>query len=70
MKYTIEMSAGTRPTGPNRLPVLGSTDVEGLLVATGGHSYGILLSPVVAGAICEVVMTGQTPAVIGPFRLI
>lgn len=63
----VEIGAGLRPTGPNRLPVLGPTGVEGLIAATGGHSYGILLSPVVAQAISRLVCTGQTPEAIKPF---
>ena len=57
----IEMSAGLRPTGPNRLPVLGPTQIRGLIMATGGHSYGILLSPIVAQTITQLILTGQIP---------
>ncbi len=64
----VEMSAGLRPTGPARLPVLGPTAVEGLLMATGGHSYGILLTPIVAESISHLALTGQTAPLIAPFR--
>lgn len=63
----VEMSAGLRPTGPDRLPVLGSTSIDGLLLATGGHAYGILLAPVVAQAISRLAMTGETSPLIRPF---
>ncbi len=63
----VEMGAGLRPTGPNRLPVLGPTEIQGLIVATGGHSYGILLSPIVAQAISHLVLNGQTLEIIKPF---
>lgn len=63
----IKMEAGLRPTGPGRLPVLGPTMIEGLIMASGGHSYGILLSPIVAQAITGLVLTGQTPELIQAF---
>lgn len=63
----IELGAGLRPTGPDRLPVLGPTGVEGLLIATGGHSYGILLSPAVAHAVCQLALTGHTLELVRPF---
>jgi glycine oxidase len=63
------MEAGLRPTGPERLPVLGETAVQGLIMASGGHSYGILLSPIVAQTITQLIMSGQTPALIQPFTL-
>ncbi len=63
----IEMSAGSRPTGPGRVPVLGPTAIQGLIMATGGHSYGILLSPAVAQAIHQLVETGRVPEAIQPF---
>ena len=63
----IEMGAGLRPTAPDRLPVLGPTQIAGLTMATGGHAHGILLSPIVAEAIREFVITGQVPKIILPF---
>jgi glycine oxidase len=63
----IEMSAGLRPTGPQRLPVLGPTTVDGLILASGGHGYGILLSPIVAQAICQQVLNYETITLIEPF---
>jgi glycine oxidase len=63
----LEFAAGLRPTGLDRLPVLGITPIKGLIAATGGHSYGILLTPVVAQAISNLVVTGHTPDIIKPF---
>jgi glycine oxidase len=65
----INMEAGLRPTGPDRLPVLGPTGVEGLIMASGGHSYGILLAPIVAQAITQLVLTNQMPDLIRPFTI-
>lgn len=44
----VEMWAGLRPGSPDDLPILGPSDIEGLLVATGHYRNGILLAPVTA----------------------
>ncbi len=43
-----ETWAGLRPDSPDHLPILGPTDVEGLLIATGHFRSGILLAPLTA----------------------
>jgi glycine oxidase len=48
-----ETWAGLRPDSPDHLPILGPTDIEGLLIATGHFRSGILLTPVTAQLICE-----------------
>ena len=48
-----EMWAGLRPDSPDHLPILGPTDLEGLLIATGHFRSGILLAPVTAKLIRE-----------------
>ncbi len=63
----VEIGAGLRPTGPEQLPVLGLTPAQGLIIASGGHSYGILLTPIVAQTISHLFFTGQTPDIIKPF---
>jgi len=45
--------SGLRPDTPDHLPVLGPTDIEGLVVATGHYRNGILLAPVTAKLIRE-----------------
>ncbi len=42
----VESWAGLRPGTPDKLPILGPTDVEGLIVATGHYRGGILLAPI------------------------
>jgi glycine oxidase len=43
-----ETWAGLRPDSPDHLPILGPTDIEGLLMATGHFRSGILLAPITA----------------------
>jgi glycine oxidase len=57
-----ETWAGLRPDSPDHLPIIGSTDLEGLHIATGHFRSGILLAPVTAKVICEIV-SGKTPGV-------
>jgi glycine oxidase len=57
-----ETWAGLRPDTPDHLPILGPTDIEGLLVATGHYRSGVLLTPITAKLIGEFV-TQKTPSV-------
>lgn len=63
----VESSAGLRPGTPDNAPLLGSTGVDGVVVATGHYRNGVLLAPVTAGSMVELLATGETPAVIAPF---
>jgi glycine oxidase len=45
--------AGLRPDTPDHLPIIGPTDLEGLLIATGHFRGGILLAPITAQLIRE-----------------
>jgi glycine oxidase len=57
-----ESWAGLRPDTPDHLPILGPTEVQGLLVATGHFRSGILLTPITAKLIGEFI-AGKTPSV-------
>jgi glycine oxidase len=48
-----ETWAGLRPDSPDHLPILGPTELDGLLMATGHFRSGILLAPVTARLIRE-----------------
>jgi glycine oxidase len=48
-----ETWAGLRPDSPDHLPILGPTEIEALLVATGHFRSGILLTPITARLIRE-----------------
>jgi glycine oxidase len=48
-----ETWAGLRPDSPDHLPILGPTDLAGLLIATGHFRSGILLAPITARLVRE-----------------
>ena len=56
----LEDWAGLRPGTPDDLPILGSTPIPGYFVATGHFRDGILLAPVTARVMAQVI-TGVTP---------
>ncbi|HEV2350266.1 MAG TPA: glycine oxidase ThiO [Terriglobia bacterium] len=60
--------AGLRPDTPDHLPVLGHGELENLVLATGHFRNGILLAPVTAQLISEVILTGSTSRSIEAYR--
>lgn len=54
--------AGLRPSTPDRLPYIGRAGMEGLIVATGHFRNGILLAPVTAELVSEL-LAGKSPSV-------
>jgi glycine oxidase len=48
-----ETWSGLRPDSPDHLPILGPTDVDGLLMATGHFRSGVLLTPITARLVRE-----------------
>jgi len=63
----VETVAGLRPGSPDNAPLLGPAGVDGLVVATGHYRNGILLAPVTAEAVAELLVSGRVPAAIAPF---
>ena len=61
--------AGFRPTAPDKLPVLGRTSAEGLLMATGTYRNGILLAPIVGKLISEIIVRDSESELIEPFKI-
>jgi glycine oxidase len=49
----LETWSGLRPGTPDDLPIIGPSDIEGLLIATGHYRNGILLAPVTAKLVRE-----------------
>ncbi|CAL9400338.1 Hydrogen cyanide synthase subunit HcnC [Streptomyces sp. enrichment culture] len=62
-----ETLAGLRPGSPDNAPLLGPTALEGLLLATGHHRNGVLLTPVTGDVMAHVLTTGDLPAEARPF---
>ena len=63
----VETWAGLRPGTRDGLPILGPTDVEGLLIATGHYRNGILLAPITAKLLREWITIGKTEFDAGDF---
>ncbi len=55
-----ELSVGFRPSTPDNAPVLGPGAVDGLVWATGHHRNGILLAPLTADLLADV-LARSTP---------
>jgi len=62
-----ETVVGLRPGSPDNAPMLGPAGPQGLVVATGHYRNGILLTPVTADAVAELLATGRVPDLIAPF---
>jgi glycine oxidase len=60
--------AGLRPDTADHLPVLGRCGVQRLTLATGHFRNGILLAPVTAKLIAEMMVANSAPPAIEPFR--
>ena len=64
-----EMWVGFRPGSRDDAPMLGPTAIDGLVMATGHHRNGILLTPVTADAVSRYILSGEVEAAIRPFAL-
>jgi glycine oxidase len=62
-----EINTGLRPGSPDNAPLIGESGVPGLIHATGHYRNGILLTPVTANAVADLVADGKAPDVIAPF---
>jgi len=62
-----EATASLRPCSPDNAPVIGATGVSGLVMAGGHHRNGILLTPVTADLMAELIATGSMPPLGQPF---
>jgi glycine oxidase len=64
-----ETSVGWRPGTPDNGPILGRCDVDGLLLATGHFRNGVLLTPITAEIMSNLITTGELDSVAEPFTL-
>jgi glycine oxidase len=62
-----QVCTGFRPGSPDNAPIIGATDLPGLVYATGHYRNGILLTPVTADVVATLVADGELPATARPF---
>jgi glycine oxidase len=58
-----------RPGTPDNAPVLGASGMPGLVLATGHHRNGVLLTPLTGDLVAELIVSGESPALAAPFTL-
>lgn len=63
----IESWAGVRPGTRNHAPLLGQVGVDGLYVASGHYRNGILLAPVTANIMADMILAGKIDALAASF---
>src|SRR5690349_15463550 len=56
----LEDWAGLRPGTPDALPILGTTPIPGYFVATGHFRDGILLAPITATLMAQLIVDGKS----------
>ncbi len=62
-----ETWVGFRPGSRDDAPLLGPGALPGLILATGHHRNGILLTPITAALLAEYLLTGTLPPAMAPF---
>jgi len=62
-----QVCTGLRPGSPDNAPVIGPSQVEGLVWATGHHRNGILLTPVTADAVASLLVDLTFDEALHPF---
>jgi glycine oxidase len=62
----VEVGVGLRPGTPDNAPLLGSIG-PGLVIATGHYRNGVLLAPVTADGIAELLAKGELPSELAGF---
>jgi glycine oxidase len=54
----VDAVAGLRPGTPDNAPIIGLTELPGLVLATGHFRAGVLLAPVTADTVADLLRTG------------
>ncbi|MDJ0673868.1 MAG: glycine oxidase ThiO [Calothrix sp. MO_167.B42] len=68
-EYAIEeFWWGFRPTTPDELPILGTSNCENLTFATGHYRNGILLAPITAGLIADLICSQKSDPLLSHFH--
>lgn len=65
-----EIRVGLRPSSRDNAPILCDTAVRGLFIATGHYRHGILLTPVTAYEMADLIVNGEASELIKPFSLL
>jgi glycine oxidase len=64
----VDTSTGLRPGSPDNAPIVGRTDVPGLILATGAYRNGILQAPATSFEVVRLVQEGDdSDDRVGPF---
>ena len=63
----VETWCGLRPDTLDHLPIMGPSGVNNLLLATGHFRNGILLAPITADLVSDVIITGSVSSELEPF---
>ncbi|MFL5901758.1 MAG: glycine oxidase ThiO [Solirubrobacterales bacterium] len=64
----VEARAGLRPGTPDNLPLIGSGELDGLVLACGHYRNGILLAPLTGESVAELLDTGELPEAVAAAR--
>jgi thiazole synthase len=62
-----EFWAGFRPGTPDELPILGKSPCENLFLATGHYRNGILLAPITASLLANLILEGKSDSLLSHF---
>ena len=65
----VETLARWRPGTDDNAPLLGPSTLPGLVLATGHHRNGVLLTPVTGDLVAELLATGELPELAAPFTV-
>ena len=60
----LETAMGFRPALRDNLPAIGPTDIPGLLTAFGHYRHGMMLAPITAAAILEILQANRIPEIL------
>jgi thiazole synthase len=63
-----ELWWGFRPGTPDELPILGASSCDNLILATGHYRNGILLAPVTASLIADLILQQKSDPILEHFR--
>lgn len=66
----VELTARDRPGTPDNLPLIGPTDDPSVVLAAGHFRHGVMLAPLTARAIADLIEDGRVIPAVDPRRLI